>query len=79
MTAIEVNPAVDPVPVRPEVCGLLLPLSVTVSAPVRDPTMVGVNVTLIVHFALLASVVPQVLVCAKSPLTVTLLMVRVAV
>lgn len=77
--AIEVNPAVDPVPLRLVVCGLLPALSVTVSVPVRVPTTVGVNVTLIVHFALLATAVPQVLVCAKSPVTLTLSIVNAAV
>lgn len=77
MTAIEVNPAVVPVPVRLAVCGLLLALSVTVSVPDRLPTTVGVNVTLIVHFAFSATDAPQVLVWAKSPLTATLVMVSV--
>ncbi len=77
--AIEVNPAVDPVPVRLVVCGLLPALSVTVSVPVRVPTTVGVKVTLTVHFALLATDVPQVFVCAKSPVTLTLSIVNAAV
>ena len=77
VTVIDVNPAVDPVPVRFAVCGLLLALSVTVSVPVRLPTTVGVNVTLIVHLAFPATVVPQVMVWAKSPLTATLVIVSV--
>jgi hypothetical protein len=70
--AMEVSPAVDPVPVRLAVCGLLPALSAMVRAPVRLPTRVGVNVTLIVHFAWAATEAPQVLVSAKSPVTETL-------
>ena len=36
-------------PVRAEVCGLLLALSLTLTLPVRVPVCVGVNVTLIVQ------------------------------
>jgi hypothetical protein len=71
VTAIESKPAVDPVPDRPTVCGLLLPLSVTVSVPVREPTLVGVKVTLIVHRTPAATELPQVFVWAKSPTTET--------
>jgi len=53
-------------------------LSVTVTEPVREPVAVGVKVTLIVHDALAARLVPQVLVCEKSPLTVMLEIVRAA-
>lgn len=38
-----------PVPVRLEVCGLPVALSATLSVPVRVPTAVGVNTTLIVQ------------------------------
>ena len=38
-----------PLPVRLDVCGLLLALSLTLSCPVLVPVWVGVNVTLIVH------------------------------
>ncbi len=71
VTAMEVN--VDPVPLRLVVWGLLPPLSVTVSVPLRKPTMVGVNVTLIVHLLFPPSEEPQLLLWAKSPLTATLL------
>jgi hypothetical protein len=75
--AIDVNPAVVPVPVRLAVCGLLPALSVTVSVPDRLPTTVGVNVTLMVHLALPSTDAAQVLVWAKSPLTATLVIVNV--
>jgi hypothetical protein len=58
------GPTAVPVPVRLAVCGLPAALSVTVIVPVRVPAAVGVNVTLIVQFALAAREVPQVLVCA---------------
>jgi hypothetical protein len=51
-----------PLPERAAVCGLPGALSVMVAAPVRVPVAVGVNVTLIVQFALAASDAPQVLV-----------------
>ena len=47
-------------------------MSVTVTAPVRNPVAVGVKVTLIVHDALAARLVPQVLVSEKSPVRATL-------
>jgi len=53
-------------------------LSVTLTEPVREPVAVGVKVTLIVHDALAARLVPQVLVCEKSPLMVMLEIVSVA-
>ena len=53
-----------PVPVRLAVWGLLLASSTTVSAPLRVPVAVGVNVTLIVQLAKAARLVPQVLVWA---------------
>src|SRR5512135_1629617 len=49
------------------VCGLLAALSVMESAPVREPTAAGVNVTLIAHAAPAATDAPHVLVWAKSP------------
>jgi hypothetical protein len=52
-----------PLPVKETVCGLLFALSLTVSVPVREPVVVGVNVTLIVQLAPAASEVPHVLVC----------------
>jgi hypothetical protein len=48
-----------PVPVSGTVCGLFEALSVIVRLPVRTPTWVGVNVTLIRQLAPAASVLPQ--------------------
>ena len=62
--------ATVPVPVRLAVWGLLVALSVTVSVPVRVPVAVGVKVTLMVQLPPAATLVPQLLVCAKSPLLV---------
>ena len=59
-----------PVPERLAVCGVLVALSVTVSVAERVPPAVGVNVTLMVQLELAASEVPQLFVCAKSPLLV---------
>src|ERR1019366_7284922 len=57
-----------PVPVRLEVCGLLLALSATLNNPVLVPVAVGVNVTLILQLALAARLVVQVVVeTLKSP------------
>jgi len=39
----------QPVPLNDTVCGLPPALSVMVNVPVRAPTVVGANVTLIVH------------------------------
>jgi len=78
-----VNPksggVVVPVPVSPTVCGLPAALSVMVKVPVRVPAAVGVKVTLIMQFALAASIagsVPQVFVSAKSPEVPIVLIVR---
>ena len=54
--------AAVPVPVRLTVCGLPLALSVMLSEAVRLPVAAGVNVTLMVHLALAATELPQVLV-----------------
>jgi hypothetical protein len=71
-----------PVPVRLTLCGLPLALSVTVSDAVRVPDADGVNVTLIVQLAPAATLLPQLLVWAKSPefvpLTPMLEMLKVA-
>jgi hypothetical protein len=50
------------------VVGLFVALLKIVTEPVRPPAAVGVNVTLIVQLALTARLVPQLFVCAKSPL-----------
>ena len=44
VTAIETNPAREPIPDRLTVCGAVLALSVTVSVAVRVPGTVGVKV-----------------------------------
>jgi hypothetical protein len=49
-----------------------------VRAPVLVPVAVGLKVTLRVQEALAATLEPQVLVWEKSPLTVMLVIVRVA-
>jgi hypothetical protein len=60
-----------PVPLRVIVCGLPAASSAMVTAAIRVPVAVGVNVTLIVQFPLFEGTeLPQVLVCAKSPLFV---------
>jgi hypothetical protein len=56
------------VPVRFEVCGLLLALSLTLNCPVLFRVAVGVNVTLIVHLPLAVRLVVHVVAdTAKSP------------
>jgi len=55
-----------------------LALSVMVTTPVLVPVAVGLKVTLMVQLALAATLEPQVLVWEKSPLTVMLVMLRVA-
>jgi hypothetical protein len=67
-----------PVPVRLTVWVARLALSVMVTAPVLVPVAVGLKVTLRVQLALAARLEPQVLVWEKSPLTVMLVMLRVA-
>src|SRR5437016_14500472 len=67
-----------PVPVMLMVCGLPAMLSVIVTAPVRMPVAVGVNVTLMVQLAPAATDVPQVLVCMKSPLATMLVTLSAA-
>jgi len=59
------------------VCGDPAALSVMLTAPVRVPVAVGVNVTLMVQEAPAATELPQVFVSAKSPLAVMLVMLNV--
>ena len=63
-------------------CGLPVALSVTVTAAVRVPDAVGLNVTLIVQLAPALTELPQVLLWAKSPafvpVTATLVMLSAA-
>ena len=62
-----------PVPLRVMDCGLPPALSLMVTAPVRAPVTVGLKVTLIEQFPLFAATeLPQLFVCAKSPLFVPL-------
>jgi hypothetical protein len=67
-----------PVPVRLTVCVAGLALSVMVKEPLREPLAVGVKATLRVQLALAARLEPQVLAWEKSPLTVMLVMLSVA-
>jgi hypothetical protein len=61
-----------PVPANAIVWGLLAAPSVTVTVPYRLPTAVGLNVTLIVQLAPAPRLAPQVLLSAKSPVAVRL-------
>ena len=70
-----------PVPESGTVCGLFGALSVIVMLPVRNPSCVGVNLTLIMQLAPAASVLPhgfELVTCAKSPLVAMLVMFSVA-
>src|SRR5581483_8587129 len=68
-----------PVPDKFTVCGLPAALSISVRPPEFVPVLVGVKVTLIVQVAPTASEFPQLLVCAKAPVAVMLVIVRGAV
>jgi hypothetical protein len=72
-----------PVPLRETICGLPGALSVMLSAAVRVPDAVGLNLTLMLQLAPAGSELPQVWVCTKSPALVPviamLLMVKLAV
>jgi hypothetical protein len=57
-----------PVPVRLTVWGVLLSEAVIESVPVRVPVAAGVKVTWMEQLLLAARLLPQLLVCAKSPL-----------
>jgi len=48
-------------------------------APVRLPAAVGANVTLMVQLAPTAKLVPQVSICAKSPVATMLVIIKAAV
>lgn len=64
------SPVRLPIPVRPTVCVLVGALSFTVNVPERVPTVVGVNVTVILQLVPAASVfgeIGHVEVCAKLP------------
>src|SRR5436190_23135481 len=74
---------VVPVPDSVTFCGLPAALSLMLTAAVRVPLAVGLNVTLIPQLAPAANELPQVWVCAKFPALVPviamLLMVKIAV
>jgi hypothetical protein len=61
-----------PVPVRLIVCGLFVALSVMATVPLRAPAAVGVKVIEMTQLPRAATELPQVLVCAKSPLATIL-------
>ena len=63
--ALTIGPGATPVPERVTV--LVLPPATTVRVPVRLPAAVGLNVTPTVQDPLAGMDVPQLLVCAKSP------------
>ena len=67
-----------PVPVNDTVCGLPLALSVTKTAPVREPAAVGAKVTEIVQLPAAATEAPHVLVWLKSPLAAIAVIVSAA-
>src|SRR5690348_4786316 len=56
-----------PFPINPAVCGLPPLLSLTPTCAVRDPVVVGVNVTWTTQWAPAARVLPQLVISAKSP------------
>jgi hypothetical protein len=66
------------VPVRLTVCVAGLALSVMVTAPVLVPVAVGLKVTLRVQLTLAGTTKPQVLVWEKLPLTLMLVIERLA-
>src|SRR5256712_7404189 len=75
--------AVVPIPLSVTFCGLPAALSLMLTAAIRVPLAVGLNVTLILQLAPAANELPQVWVCAKFPALVPviamLLMVKLAV
>jgi len=66
-----------PVPERATLWGLPLALSLTLTDAVRVPLAVGVKVTLIVHVFPAATELPQVLIWAKSPALVPVIVILV--
>ena len=56
-----------PVPLTEMVCGLPPPLSVTLRDAERAPVAAGSKITLMVQLAFAARLLPQLLVCEKSP------------
>ena len=75
--------AVVPIPLSVTFCGLPTALSLTLSAAMRVPDAVGLNLTLMLQLAPAANELPQVWVWAKFPALVPviamLLMVKLVV
>jgi hypothetical protein len=67
-----------PSPASTIVCGLSEALSVMVTEPYRFPGEVGAKATVIVHVNPTATLAPQVLVWAKSPLAAMVVMFKAA-
>jgi hypothetical protein len=59
----------NPVPLSATAWGLLKASSVMVTVPVRLRVAMGVKVTLMVQFEPALKLLPQLLLCAKSPVT----------
>jgi hypothetical protein len=77
--ALKLTAGAVPVPVSATVCGLPVALSDTEMLACRVPEAVGVKVTLMVQLVAAASELPQVLVCAKSPLFVPVMLMLLRV
>ena len=76
------TPGAVPAPLKLAVCGLPAALSATLRVPLRAPVAVGLNVTLMAQLALAARVEGlkgQLLVWAKSPLLVPVMLMLVIV
>jgi len=74
---VENRPSYLPVPVRLEVCGLPMALSLTCNVPVLVPVAVGVNTTLMVQVALPDRLVVQVVAeTLKFPVVEITMLVR---
>jgi hypothetical protein len=72
------DPAATPVPAKVTVFGPSGTLSEILRLPLRVPAAVGVKTTLTVQFFPAATLVPQLLVCVKSPLAAILEIFSVA-
>ena len=59
----------SPVPVSATLCGFPEPLLVIVKEPERSPSAVGENVTVMEQLLPSVTVIPQLFVCEKSPMT----------
>jgi hypothetical protein len=79
LLAVRLTAGVPPVPVRFTVWGLPARLSAMLTAAVRVPVAVGVNVTLIVQLPPTASEPLHVVVSAKSPTLAPIRLMRVIV